>query len=414
MIIGYCTFLITEYFIGPYKVRLEQILFERAVNIETRDFLSIKYKSIIMIMLILFSMIILTIMINRSEKPLYQIVIFIFLSITSVGLLIFLMINNLNISLDIINRSTKKLAAGGIGLFFPPFSDREFTVFSENYNRAAMEINEIRTGLERKITERTEELSAAYERLNKAYGQIQADLTLAKRIQKRLMPENFDSIEGLDLLVHYYPMADIGGDIYDIVQLYPGYVRVFLADAIGHGIQAALITMIIKGEYEKVKTIEDARELLEWLNKSFTDLYISLNAFFSCVIVDIDLPNQKMYYSSAGHPDQIHVSRGIVEKMKHTGRLVGIKRDTRFGCVERAIKPHDKILLYTDGLFEQFNDRDEGFNENDIVELVENNKDKSVHDIESELIGSLWKFVGDEKEQSISDDITLICIEIKE
>ncbi len=412
LIIGYCTFLITEYFIGPYKVRLEQLLFERALMADKRNLLSVRVKSIIMIMLVLFSMIILTILIYRSEKQLYQILIFILLSITNVGLLIFLMINNLNISLDIINRSTRKLAAGGIGLFFPPFSDKEFMVFSENYNRAALEINDIRTGLENKITERTEELSAAYERLNRAYGQIQADLNLAKRIQKRLMPENFNSIEGLDMIVHYYPMADIGGDIYDITQLHPGYVRVFLADAIGHGIQAALITMIIKSEYEKVKTIEDSRELLEWLNRSFTDLYISLNAFFSCIIIDIDIPNKKLVFSSAGHPDQIHVSGDSVEKLKHTGRLVGIKRDTRFDCVERSLKTGDKILLYTDGLFEQFNENDEGLTENDIIDIVEQNSVNDLRVLEQKLIASLWQAIGNENEQPLRDDITLICIGI--
>ena len=225
-------------------------------------------------------MINLTILIRRSEKSILVIGFFILLTLVTVGLLIFLMLNIMRMSLETINRSTKKLAAGGSGMFFPPFSDREFTTFSENYNHAAVEINEIRTDLEKKITERTDELSTAYERLNRAYGQIQADLTLAKRIQKRIMPENFDSIEGLDLVVHYYPMADIGGDIYDIFQLSPGYIRIFLADAIGHGIQAALITMIIKSEYEKVKTIENTRELLEWLNKSFTDLYIKPERFF--------------------------------------------------------------------------------------------------------------------------------------
>lgn len=412
LIIGYCTFLITEYFIGPYKLRLEQILFERSLMAGTRNLLSVKIKSIIMIMLVLFSMIILTILIYRSEKPLYQIIIFILLSITNVGLLIFLMINNLNISLDIINRSTRKLAAGGIGLFFPPFSDKEFMVFSENYNRAAMEINDIRTGLEKKITERTEELSAAYEGLNRVYGQIQADLNLAKRIQKRLMPENFNSIDGLDMKVHYYPMADIGGDIYDITQLHPGYVRVFLADAIGHGIQAALITMIIKSEYEKVKTIEDARELLEWLNRSFTDLYISLNAFFSCVIIDIDMPNKRLRFSSAGHPDQIHVSGDRVEKLKHTGRLVGIKRDTRFECVERSLATGDKILLYTDGLFEQFNESDEGLTESEIIALVEQNREEDIHVLEQKIIDSLWQSMGIENEQPLRDDITFICIGI--
>lgn len=412
VIIGYCTFLLTEYFSGPYKMRLEQMLFERSIKIKPRVLMSFKYKAIFMLMVVLFSMMNLTILIRRSEKSLLVIIGFITLSLITIGLLIFLMFNILRMSLETINHSTKKLASGGSGMFFPPFPDKEFAIFSENYNRAALEINEIRTDLETKITERTEELSSAYENLNKVYGQIQADLTLAKRIQKRIMPENLDSFEGLDLIVHYYPMADIGGDIYDIFQTSPGCIRFFLADAIGHGIQAALITMIIKSEYEKVKTIENAKELLEWLNKSFTDLYISLNAFFSCVIVDIDTRNNKLRYASAGHPNQIIIANNTVEILKHTGKLIGIKRDTVYDFVERDIHPLDKVFLYTDGLFEQFNDRDEGLTELDILGIAEKHKASPVSTIDDIIIQSLREYIGVKEELLLRDDITLISIEV--
>ncbi len=412
VIIGYCTFLLTEYFSGPYKMRLEQIMYERSIKIRPRAMLSFKYKAIFMLMVVLFSMMNLTILIRRSEKSLIVIIGFITLSLITVGLLIFLMFNILRMSLETINRSTKKLAAGGGGMFFPPFADQEFATFSEHYNLAAVEINEIRTDLETKITERTEELSNAYDNLNKAYSQIQADLTLAKRIQKRIMPDNLDSFEGMDLVVHYYPMADIGGDIYDIFQMSPGCTRFFLADAIGHGIQAALITMIIKSEYEKVKTIENTRELLEWLNKSFTDLYLSLNAFFSCVIVDIDTRNNKLRYASAGHPNQIIIADNEIEILRHTGKLIGIKRDTEYDYVERGIHSHDKVFLYTDGLFEQFNDRDEGLNELDILEIVEKHKAAPVGVIDDVIIQSLRGYIGVKEELLLRDDITLISIEI--
>lgn len=412
VIISYCTFLLTEYFSGPYKMRMEQMLFERSIKIKPRALLSFKYKAIFMLMVVLFSMMNLTILIRRSEKSLLVIIGFITLSLITVGLLIFLMFNILRMSLETINRSTKKLAAGNSGMFFPPFADKEFATFSENYNLAAVEINEIRTDLETKITERTEELSNAYDNLNKVYSQIQADLTLAKRIQKRIMPENLDSFEGLDLIVHYYPMADIGGDIYDIFQMSPGCIRFFLADAIGHGIQAALITMIIKSEYEKVKTIENTRELLEWLNKSFTDLYLSLNAFFSCVIVDIDTRNNKLRYASAGHPDQIIIAGNRIELLKHTGKLIGIKRDTEYEFVERDIHTHDKVFLYTDGLFEQFNDRDEGLTECAILDIAERYSSSPAGKIDDMMIQSLREYIGVNEELLLRDDITLISIEI--
>jgi serine phosphatase RsbU (regulator of sigma subunit) len=412
LIIGYFTFLITEYFIGPYRVRVEQILHEKSRTVKTKNMLSFKYKSVFMLLLIFFSMVILTILIQRSEKPILQITIFILLSILAISILIFMMINTINISLNSINRATKKLAAGGGGLFYSPFYDREFITFAEHYNRAAGEINDIRQDLERKVSERTRELSEAYERLNSVYSQIQADLNMATRVQKRIMHTDLDGIEGMRLAIHYYPMADIGGDIYDVYQLFPGYIRVFLADAIGHGIQAALITMIIKGEYEKVKYNKSLSKLVESLNESFIELYYTLNAFFSCILIDIDTKNKKTYFASAGHPDQLHIHGGKIELLRHTGKLIGVMNETKYDRVAKEIHSGDKILLFTDGLFEQHNEKDEVFGYKRIRDIVEENISLELEELQDKILVSIKEYVDAGEEIAGSDDITLIGIEI--
>lgn len=183
LIIGYFTFNITEYLIGGYKEQIETMLFYRIKTLNTRYFLTFKYKSFLTLLLVLLSMIILAILIRVSEKSMLQITIFITLSFLAIGFLIYLSNNTMILALTKINRATKNLAAGGNGLYFPAFSDRELVVFSKHYNNAAIEINEIRANLERKVRERTEELKNAYDRLNTAYSQTQADLLLAKKFK---------------------------------------------------------------------------------------------------------------------------------------------------------------------------------------------------------------------------------------
>jgi hypothetical protein len=257
LIHGYFVFNVTEYLIGPYKERLERILFTIEMDFRNRYLLSVRNKSFFAIMLVFVSMIILTLFTIASEKPMHQIFIFIVLCVMAVGLLIYLSINKITISLTQINKATKELAAGGSGLYFPPFLDRELVTFSYHYNKAALEINEIRSDLQKKVEERTEELTRAYDRLNAMYRQVQDDMVLAKKIQGRILTKNFNNITGIKTYVQYYPMSEVGGDIYDITEIRPGCVRIFLADAAGHGVQAALVTMIIKGEYEKVKETAD-------------------------------------------------------------------------------------------------------------------------------------------------------------
>jgi len=411
IIIGYFTYIITDYLTGPYKRRLEEILFEKMGLIQSRYILSFRQKSVYTLVLISFSMVLLTIFIWESEKPIFQIVLFICLSLFAIGLLIFLSMNTVNIALTKINKSTKRLAQGESGMYFPTFSDRELIIFSHHYNRAAVEINEIRADLEKKISERTEELSTAYNKLNDAYRQIQADLMLAKRIQNSILPKNFKSITGVKPVIHYYPMGEVGGDIYDIIELTPGYFRIILADAAGHGVQAALVTMIIKGEYEKIKYHRDPSVLLEILNNSFLHLYESLNVFFSCIIVDIDLRRNKVIYTSAGHPDQYLIHGDEIITLSHTGKLVGILKGTNYESVTLDLNPDDKLVLFTDGLFEEFDRNEEEFGENRILKIIEGGKSSNPDIIIESILSSLRDFLGRD-EVSRNDDITIIGIEI--
>lgn len=409
-IIAYFTSLITEYFIGPYKVRIEQILFERDRNAATKDTLSFRYKSLIMLLLVLSSMIVLMILIRRSDKPFIQIVFFMLLSLAAVGLLLFLMINTISITLRNINTATRRLAGGGDGIFFPPFSDKEFIDFAEHYNKAAIEIREIRNNLENRVRERTEELRNAYNHLNKAYSQIQTDLQMAKRIQRSLMSNDLHGVDGLFVNVGYYPMSDVGGDFYSVDQIDAHSMRIFLADAIGHGVQAALLTMIIKGEYEKVKHYQDSAVMLQVLNNSFIDLYYSLNAFFSCVVIDIDTSENRLRYVSAGHPDQFHLQDGAIELLRHTGKLIGISRDSTYTLVEKSMRPTDKVLLYTDGLVDQVNSMGDIFSDRRVLDIVQMHHRTRIDAIQEKIIDSLREFVNS-KEVAINDDITFIGIE---
>ncbi len=92
--------------------------------------------------------------------------------------------------------------------------------------------------------------------------------------------------------------------------------------------------------------------------------------------------------------------------------MIGIKRDTEYEFVEREIHLHDKVILFTDGLFEQFNDRDEGLTEQDIADIVDQNKHLSVSIIDDVLIKRLRDYIGIKENLQLRDDITLISIEI--
>jgi serine phosphatase RsbU (regulator of sigma subunit) len=244
---------------------------------------------------------------------------------------------------------------------------------------------------------------------------IREDLFMAKRIQGNLIPDEkeINQIhEKLDFFIRYRPQSEIGGDFYNVVPLNENAVRIFMADATGHGIQAALTTMLIQTEYQKVKKMEKRpHEILRLLNDSFIGKYYHLTVFFSCIILDIDLQSKTFYYASAGHPDQIYLNRDGGHVLSCGGKLIGLFEGTNFSLQKKRFDPQSKLMLYTDGLFEQFNEKDEEFGEKRLLERVSAaDWGSSIQEAGSSLWSSVEEFMG---EAHRHDDMTLMGIQLR-
>ena len=257
-------------------------------------------------------------------------------------------------------------------------------------------------------------LTEAYDTLQYTYDRIQEDLNIARKIQKNIMPSGPVSPAGLKTRVYYHPFRSISGDFYDITEVRPGYSRFFVADATGHGIQAALITMIIKSEYETLKREDiDAATLLSRLNSNFIRSYSSLETYFSCFIMDIDTENKRLRYSSAGHPEQFLVTSSGIEPLMTGGVIIGDMPDTSYTLMERELESGDKILLFTDGLYERKNEDTEKELKSRILETIQSHRAEEVETFFASLLVTLDIFNSETGvETSNNDDITVIAVEV--
>jgi serine phosphatase RsbU (regulator of sigma subunit) len=247
-------------------------------------------------------------------------------------------------------------------------------------------------------------------RINHLHGLVISDLELAKKIQESILPGAM-AVDGITLYARYIPMAVVGGDIYDITEIRPGYVRIFLADATGHGVQAALITMIIKSVYEMVKSqAATPAALLDELNNIFTRVYRGIGTYFTCIVVDIDLHDKTLYYASAGHPVQyLMEDDGGFFALAHTGRLIGLTGDHRYRMENLPLPRKGKLLLFTDGLYEEYNNSMEEYGEKRLREFLEENNILGIEEIIGRAIDGIMSFIG---EQDLHDDITIIGVGI--
>jgi serine phosphatase RsbU (regulator of sigma subunit) len=275
----------------------------------------------------------------------------------------------------------------------------------------AIESNALYEKLEMEFQNKTLELNQANERLHAILKNIKSDMQLAKKIQEKLLPERKDYPD-INFSIYYELLFEIGGDIYDIIKVRDGYYRIFLGDATGHGIQAALTTSLIKGEYDKIRNENvNPADLLRKLNRSFMAQYKSLNVFFSAIILDINLNTKKITFSSAGHPPQFLLFQGKSVSMEKKGKIIGLLEDVRYGYETLEYLGDAKLFLFTDGLFEEFNEDKDMFGEERILEILTANSDKSAEYLIRNCLSELKKFTG--YSSRLEDDITVIGAEFR-
>lgn len=184
---------------------------------------------------------------------------------------------------------------------------------------------------------------------------IRTDLERAAKFQRSILGKP-PKVTGVQFGIAYEPLDAVGGDVYDAAVLPSGILRLFIADATGHGIEAALSTILIKNEYDAIKRhgASPAASLRE-LNNRIAANHHNVEAMFSCAIVDLDLARNKLQYANAGHPGPLLVRGGDVEILEEDGALVGIKPGLRFPEWNVDLDAWEACVLVTDGITESRN-----------------------------------------------------------
>lgn len=258
--------------------------------------------------------------------------------------------------------------------------------------------------LEDKVKARTKELDESLQIIRK-------DLNVAKKIQRNLFTPPRILDERIQFEVYFSAMSEVGGDFFDIARISKDKYRFCVADATGHGIQAALITMAIKSEYESLKSVHDhPDELLAHLNRIFFHKYSMLQTIFTCVVCDIDLVNKQFSFAAAGHPDQLWIDRGKFQNLPRTGRIIGITPDSSYSRITKDFSLGDRVFLFSDGLFEQFNSSRLIYGEERLYDTILSKNKLSLEDTVQTTVESLTAFL---EAGSIQDDITFLACEFR-
>jgi sigma-B regulation protein RsbU (phosphoserine phosphatase) len=207
-----------------------------------------------------------------------------------------------------------------------------------------------------RLAQKTAEFHRLNKRLQQAYQQIDQELELAQRIQSSFLPQTLPSVPRTRFAVHYLLCGRVGGDFYDVFRLDETHVGLYVADAMGHGVPASLLTIFVKkGVKAKEVFGQEYRlvppgEVLGRLNRELIDQKLSENPFITMVYALFNFKEQTICFARAGHPYPLYVpATGEPEFWRQEGLLLGIV-DATFEDRVYKVNPGDKVLLYTDGI----------------------------------------------------------------
>jgi len=202
--------------------------------------------------------------------------------------------------------------------------------------------------------------------LRRANAQMWRELAMAREVQRALLPPaEFVFPAGaapgarvLQFQCRYQPTAVLGGDFFDVWTVADGQAGVFICDVTGHGVQAALVTALVRGLLEDLNPIAtDPSRLLGALNRDLhrmlqtRDLPILTTAFYLVA----DPARGLLRCANAGHPCPLLCQRatGAVQPLPaDRGPVLGMLDDAAYPSYPVTMADGDAVLLFTDGLYE--------------------------------------------------------------
>jgi sigma-B regulation protein RsbU (phosphoserine phosphatase) len=205
-----------------------------------------------------------------------------------------------------------------------------------------------------------DDLKIARMSVNGAYGEmakLQEEMQTAASIQRAHMPKKVPTLNGVRAGVVYRPATYVSGDIYDIAQLDEHRSAFFIADAVGHGVPAALMTMIIACGLHKLDGVgPNARvvppaEALFRLNNAMTEHTGGSSRFATAVYGVFDARSGEVTVAGAGHPPPLIVRQGgaSIDRIEPEGPLLGVFAGADFGQTTVPLEPGDMMIMFSDG-----------------------------------------------------------------
>jgi sigma-B regulation protein RsbU (phosphoserine phosphatase) len=247
-----------------------------------------------------------------------------------------------------------------------------------------------------------------YEELLSREKKLGNDLQLARQVQLSMLPDEPPNVPGFEIGSTYLPAESLGGDFYDFLPLDSDRKGILIADVSGKGVGAAMIMAASRGAIRAAVQHHDTPSgVLHAANRRlFRD--IKRNVYVTACYGVLDPTRGAFTYSSAGHFPPVMVREdGEVTYLGAGGTVMGMFDGTGFEEETVELRSGDVICLYTDGIVDAFNRKEEIYGEARLEKLLQTTRRLPAAEIARLLIDSVHEFASGRDQH---DDMTVIVL----
>ena len=273
--------------------------------------------------------------------------------------------------------------------------------------------------MQRELQKVREELDALRHRddtLRFYMHRLDEELRLAARVQQDFLPKSLPKVGDVRFQILFRPAGHVSGDLYDCMRLDETHVGFYMADAVGHGMPAALLTMFLKQALVTKEIFPGGYRLLppnqtmQKLNDSLVGQNLSQATFATALYGHLNTKTLELTFARGGHPNPVLLTvDGEMKSLEAGGSLLGIFPEEQFEQATVQLQPGDRFFVYSDGVELAFSDQVSPDCERWLAELHEK-RSQPTEQILREFNEHLEREDGNLNKKK--DDLTILVVEV--
>ncbi len=249
-----------------------------------------------------------------------------------------------------------------------------------------------------------------YEEIARQEKRLERDLSLARELQFRLLPQSLPKLPNLEVAAKFAPARAIGGDLYDFVNYSLDQMGMVIGDVSGKGAPAAIYAALVSGILRSHAPIEPGpAEMLRAVNFSLGERRIE-GQFVSLIYAVWDDRNRALKIANSGLPRPLYCHEGKIEVIEATGLPLGLFDDAEYDEFTFKAKPGDMFVFFSDGILDARNKAGDMFGRHRTEAIIAGCVNVSADCVVKSLFKAVTEHAAGEE---AFDDETVVAIRVK-